>query len=430
MRRLCFLFFFSLITVISLFSQPVQQQLIRIELSPQNANWLYRVGENVEITVRVVKNNVPLNEDIDIVFNYGKEKMKYETKMVHVRNGNCKINIGTLNEPGFLRCTASLRYNNYDYNGMVTLGFSPELIEPTVLKPNDFDDFWKEAIKSNDLPLDLKKEYMVDMSTDKVDVFHISFANYRKDSRIYGWLAIPKYKKQCPAILRLPGAGVWKLGPDISTASKGAIVLSIGIHGIPLTYNNSLYEDLRSNSLYGYSKFGAENKNDNYYKRVFLGCVRALDVFYEIDSFDKKNIGVFGNSQGGALSIVTAALDKRITACAAIHPALCDLTGYLYGRAGGWPHIFKGMTPDNPLYEVYKKSLSYYDVVNFARNINVPFYMTWGYNDVTCPPTSVYCVANSVKNEKFFDIVPETGHWFYQEQLDNLVLWLFDHLKK
>lgn len=418
-----------MITIIALYSQPAQQQLIRIELSPQNSNWLYKVGENVEITARIVKNNRPLNEDVDIVFNYGKEKMRNDTKTVHVTNGICKINIGTLREPGFLRCTASLRYNNYDYNGMLTLGFSPELITPTVLKPNDFEDFWRKAIKSNDLPLDLKKEYMVDMSTDEVDVFHISFANYRKGSRIYGWLAIPKYKKQCPAILRLPGAGVWKLGPDISTASKGAIVLSIGIHGIPLTYDNSLYEDLRNNSLYGYSKYGLEDKNNNYYKRVFLGCVRSLDVFYEIESFDKKNIGVFGNSQGGALSIVTAALDKRVTACAAIHPALCDLTGYLYDRAGGWPHIFQGITPENPLSEVYKKSLSYYDVVNFARNVNVPFYMTWGYNDVTCPPTSVYCVANSIKNEKKFDIVPETGHWFYQEQLDSLVSWLFYHLK-
>lgn len=430
MRRLYILFFFTLAIVVSIYSQPVQQQLIRIELSPQNSDWLYKLGEKVELTARILKNNVPLYEDIDIVFNYGKERMRHETKKIHVKNGVCKINIGTLNEPGFLRCTASVRYGNHDYNGMVTLGFSPEQIMPTVFKPDDFDDFWKEAIKSNDLPLDLKKEYMIDMSTDKVDVFHISFANYRKDSRIYGWLAIPKNKKQCPAILRLPGAGVWKLGPDISTASKGAIVLSIGIHGIPLTYNNSLYEELRSNSLYGYSKYGAENRNDNYYKRVFLGCVKALDVFYEIDSFDKKNIGVFGNSQGGALSIVTAALDKRITACAAIHPALCDLTGYLYGRAGGWPHIFKGITPDSPLYEVYKKSLSYYDVVNFSRNINVPFYMTWGYNDVTCPPTSVYCVANSVENDKIFDIVPETGHWFYPEQLESLVSWLFDHLKR
>ena len=428
MKKSCVVLLILSLIFTSLYSQPIQQQMIRVELSPQKSDWLYEVGESVEITARIIKNNVPLTENVDIVFNYGKERMKYKTELVHVENGICKINIGTLKEPGFLRCVASLKYNNHDYQGMVTVGFSPNSIKPTVIKPNDFDDFWAEAIDVNNIPLDLKKEYVVDLSTAKVDVYHISFANYRANSRIYGWLAIPKFEKKCPAILRLPGAGVWKSGPDISTAERGAIVLSIGIHGLPLTYNNSLYENLKNNALYGYSKYGIEDKNKNYYKRVFLGCVKALDVFYEIASFDKKNIGVFGNSQGGALSIVTAALDRRVTACAAIHPALGDLTGYLHDRAGGWPHIFETISIDDTLTGVYEKALSYYDMVNFARNINIPFYMTWGYNDITCPPTSVYCVANIVGKEKTYDIVPETGHWFYQEQMDKLVSWLFKHL--
>ena len=37
------------------------------------------------------------------------------------------------------------------------------------------------------------------------------------------------------------------------------------------------------------------------------------------------------------LSIATAALDSRVTGIAVTHPALCDLSGPLHGRAGGWP---------------------------------------------------------------------------------------------
>jgi hypothetical protein len=52
-------------------------------------------------------------------------------------------------------------------------------------------------------------------------------------------------------------------------------------------------------------------------------------------------------SQGGALSIVTAALDSRVRGLAAYYPALSDVTGYLHNRAGGWPHMFRAA--DGPL---------------------------------------------------------------------------------
>ena len=47
-----------------------------------------------------------------------------------------------------------------------------------------------------------------------------------------------------------------------------------------------------------------------------------------------------GGSQWGALALITAGLDKRVTACVANHPALSDMAGYKAGRAGGYPHRF------------------------------------------------------------------------------------------
>jgi cephalosporin-C deacetylase-like acetyl esterase len=68
--------------------------------------------------------------------------------------------------------------------------------------------------------------------------------------------------------------------------------------------------------------------------------VRAVDYIFSLPEFDGSTIAVTGGSQGGALSIVTAGLDSRIKYLAAFYPAMCDFTGYLYGRAGGWPHMF------------------------------------------------------------------------------------------
>ena len=120
---------------------------------------------------------------------------------------------------------------------------------------------------------------------------------------------------------------------------RDLIVFTIGIHGIPVNLDPSVYRDLENGALKGHFFFNNDHRDRYYYKRVYAGCVRAVDFIYGLSSFDGVNLGVSGNSQGGALSIVTASLDPRVKCIGVIHPALCDLTGYLHGRAGGWPHV-------------------------------------------------------------------------------------------
>lgn len=80
-------------------------------------------------------------------------------------------------------------------------------------------------------------------------------------------------------------------------------------------------------------------------------------------------MGVTGSSQGGALSVVTAALDKRITFYAAIHPAMCDHQAHLKKTAGGWPHYFYYFPQPS---KERITTAAYYDVANFARLITAP----------------------------------------------------------
>ncbi len=55
----------------------------------------------------------------------------------------------------------------------------------------------------------------------------------------------------------------------------------------------------------------------------------------------QKNVIAQGGSQGGALALIAAGLDERVTACVANHPALSDMAGYKAGRAGGYPHFLE-----------------------------------------------------------------------------------------
>ena len=85
-------------------------------------------------------------------------------------------------------------------------------------------------------------------------------------------------------------------------------------------------------------------------------------------------IAVTGGSQGGALSIVTAGLDRRVTRLVAYYPALSDVTGYVNQRAGGWPHMFRATEGPNVHRDEAKIATTrYYDVVNFARRVTAHF---------------------------------------------------------
>ncbi|MDR0794683.1 MAG: acetylxylan esterase [Tannerella sp.] len=97
---------------------------------------------------------------------------------------------------------------------------------------------------------------------------------------------------------------------------------------------------------------------------------------------------------------------------AAQYPALCDFAGYLNNRAGGWPRYFRNAKPKPGEIE----TLAYFDVVNFARRVKVPGWYTLGFNDVTCPPTSMYAAYNVIPGTKDLDLYLNSGHWTYPEQ--------------
>lgn len=207
------------------------------------------------------------------------------------------------------------------------------------------------------------------------------------------------------------------------------IVYTIGIHGIPVNLDASVYSDLNLGALSGYFFFNMEDRDKYYYKRVYANVVRANDLLVSLPEYDGKTLAVMGGSQGGALSIVTASLDKRVKYLAAYYPAICDLTGYANGRAGGWPHMFSEGNKWKTLAEKSIQQLAYYDVVNFARSVQAEGMYSWGFNDETCPPTSFYSAYNMIPGSRQALVYHDTGHWTYPEQRQQVLRWLLSKIK-
>ena len=316
--------------------------MVKVNVVPDHVDWKYELGEKVKFNVVVTKNRVP-QENVTVWYEVAQDMMHPLLKdTIVLENGVLTLDAGTMKTPGFLRCRVWTKYDGRTVEGRATAAFEPEKIKPTAVffcqtisilsgkVPN------KENVR---IPMNVKLRLLPERCTEKVNVYEWNVQNYRLNSRVYGILCVPVKPGKYPALLRVPGQGVRGYAGAIVEAEKGMITLEIGIHGIPVTLEPSVYASLEpGEDFYRYQYQNWDNRDEVYYKRVYMGCVRAVDYLLFYEEFDGSNLLVQGGSQGGALAIVTAVLNPRVTGVVSFFPALSDLSGY--ERTGRWMAAF------------------------------------------------------------------------------------------
>lgn len=430
---LLLIFFFS--CALTAFSEnyPYRSDVLWVTV-PNHSNWLYKTGEKASVEVQFIKYGIP-QDGVKVNYELGGDMMPAdETGSITLKNGKGVINIGTMKSPGFRDCRLTATINGKSYKHHVKVGFSPEKLTPYTKLPKDFKQFWNEQLEiSSKFPLKYTKEFCKEYSTDKIDCYLVKLQLNSRNQSIYGYLFYPKKKGNFPVVLCPPGAGIKTIKEPLRHkyyTENDFIRFEFEIHGLNPQMSNEEFNEISSafnGSENGYLTNGLDSKNNYYMKRVYLACTKSIDFLTSLPEWDGKNVVVQGGSQGGALSLITAGLDKRVTACVANHPALSDMAGYKAGRAGGYPHFFRNSkdmdTPDKI------NTMSYYDVVNFAREITCPTYITWGYNDDVCPPTTSYIVYNLMSCPKEALITPINEHWTSDDTEYGHMLWIKNHLK-
>lgn len=418
MRRLVILL--MALTMLLPLSAQIMGNNIVVTITPDHKDWNYKAGETANFEINVLKSGTLLdNAKVDI--EAGPVMYPDTKKSVTLKDGSLKWS-GKMTTSGFYRITATAHVGGKDYRGLCTAAFSPEKLRPYCKEPKDFDEFWSKTLseaRKNDL--NPTRCLLPERCTKDENVYEVSYVNDNANSRMYGILSVPVKPGKYPALLRVPGAGVRPYSGDTYTAPGKCIVLEIGIHGIPVTMQQSIYDDLRNAALNNYWEVNLAEPNKNYYKRVVTGAVRGVDFIASLPEWDGKAIGVTGSSQGGFLSLATAALDKRITFLGVVHDAMCDFEAEMHDVGGGWPHYFywdvKNGT-NKELLNMKVEGARYYDGVNFARRVTQPGWYSFGYNDEVVPPTSSYSTYNIIKAPKTLSVYQMTGHYWYQEQWD------------
>lgn len=399
---------------------------------PNNGNWLYKTGEKATLEIGFYKYGMPREADVE--YEIGPDMRPAEEKgTVTLKNGKAVINLGTMKQPGFKDCVLKTEVDGKTYTHHVKVGFSPEQLKPFTKNPADFDEFWAKNIDDvQKLPLKFTKEKVEKYSTDEFDCYLIKLRVDKQGHHVYAYLTMPKKAGKYPVVLCPPGAGIKTIKEPMKRTyyvKNGFIRMEMEIHGLNPEISTEDFADMSkafNSTNNAYLENGLDNRDNYYMKHVYQACVRCIDYLTSLDEWDGKNVIVQGGSQGGALAIITAGLDKRVTQCVANHPALSDMAGYLGDKCGGYPHFNRSnqmLTPDKV------KTMQYYDVVNFARRVKAETYITWGYNDNVCPPTTSYIVYNLISAPKEALITPINEHWTSDDTEYGQMLWIKKRLK-
>ena len=404
---------------------------------PDHADWLYQTGENAKVEVSFSKYGIP--RDGELKYSIGNDMLQPDKHgSVKLKNGRAVINMGTKKTPGFRDMKLSVSLDGKTYEHHIKVGFSVDKIKPYTQEPQDFRSFWQKNVEElKQVPMSYTKELYKDYCTDKIDCYLVKLQIDKMGHSMYGFLFYPKNAQpgKHPVVLCPPGAGIKTIKDPMRNkyyAENGFVRFEVEIHGLDPRISSETFGEISrafNDRNGGYLANGLENKDIYYMKHVYVGLVRCIDFLTSLPEWDGKNVAVQGGSQGGALAIIAAGLDSRVTQCVANHPALSDMAGYAAkGGTGGYPHFCR--QPQILSNKDCLNTLAYFDVVNFARYVKAPTYLTWGYNDVTCPPTTSYAVWNTLKCTKESLLTPINEHWTTTETNRGQMEWIKAHLLK
>ncbi len=400
-----------------------------LTVAPDRESAVYKRGETITFTVTVSSNGAPLaGRTVTCTFDADGQPVTVSTNTTGAEP--LRVVFKASNTPGWGKFTARLLNEKGRSVADRTVGVlvDPDRIEPGAPDPKDFDAFWGAQIAAmNATPMDplIQPVQLPEGSTQRVYDVRLScgpaIAPFTNAPANYAYLCMGMpanaKPKSLPAIVQFQGASCIGLGkhPTGMWYADCAIHVSMSPHSARNNWTKEEATDFASKlSGWGYASLRADSREDYYMRGMILRVVRTLQFVKQQPEWNGKVLFLHGESQGGFQSLVGAALDKDVTCCLAMVPAMSDHLGYIKGRRNGWPGVIKVVDghPADAFGEAAAKVMPYYDNANFARRITCETWIATGLLDNTCPPSGVCAVYNALpagtKKDLYLD--PKAGH--------------------
>ncbi len=296
--------------------------------------------------------------------------------------------------------------SDYDDTTRRVFGIKPDEIQSQHGRPADFDSFWQNtkadlaAVKP-----DFKMTEQPGQETENRKVYLVEMRSL-DNITIRGWLTIPKSSlksKKFTTFLALPGYQV-DLKPMLGQDDDIAI-FSLNVRG----QGNS--RDVIHPKRLDYISLNVEDKNKYVLRGAIMDCIRAIDFIYSRPELDPKRIEISGGSMGGFLAAAVAGLDNRAQLISSQNPILSDIRNLTDQE--DWPmyDLRKYAGEKGVKFDKVLNNLDYFDIKNFAQNIQTPILLGIGLLDHLAPPNNEYAFYNRIPR-KYRDIMvfKDLGH--------------------
>ena len=281
--------------------------------------------------------------------------------------------------------------------------------------PEGFDAFWSKQISELSC-LDIRYELKpADYQISGHKCYDLYFQSF-DSSRIHCKVAMPIREKKLPVLFYFHGykGNSLEWWHKIFWADRGYCVIAMDVRG-----QAGDSQDLTSgygNTSIGHLAAGINGAvEDMTFCKVYKDIICMVNLIRSFDFVDPDNLVVHGGSQGGALSLVTAALFPQVKKAAVMFPFLSDFRGVYNSGAAATAYeelkyIFRFYDPQHKREEEYFRKLAYLDVKNFAPLIRAEVLMASGLQDQSCPAFSHFAVYNNLKCKKQLEVFPDFGH--------------------
>ncbi len=137
------------------------------------------------------------------------------------------------------------------------------------------------------------------------------------------------------------------------------------------------------------------------FRQIFLDTAQLARIILDMPDVDPGRVYATGASQGGALTVVCAALEPRIKRAAPVYPFLSD-----YKRV--WEideakdayaelqEYFRRFDPQHPRQDAIFEKLGYIDIEFLAPRIKAEVLWGIGLMDTICPPSTQFAAFNKI----------------------------------
>ena len=320
-----------------------------------------------------------------------------ETEVTVAPDSTLTVPLGNL-KPGFyeVRLRDSIRWN---------IGVRPDAVVSAPDPQPDFDSFWAETLHElSEIPVGAEWTEIPEFSNAVRTCYEVRYPSWGGGIS-GGIISIPNAPGKYPVCIQYMGYGapVYYFDPN---ASAEWIEFAVSVR------DQGIFKEGQDRWI----DRGLQEKETFYYRGAFCDAKRAVDFAASLEKADTDRIISLGESQGGALTCVAAALDSRIKAIAPAVPFLGDYPDY--AKIVWWPvhEVFEQADAEGISRGDLFRMLSYFDVKNFAPRIHCPVFMAFGLQDPTCPPHTNFAIYNNLgTKDKRYVCVPTCGHAMWAE---------------